>query len=194
MTVKTVTQRTTRALQDKRITAKEAKEIIKAAETNTQGKTDKVSKGEAKKIAALFEGTRSDPPPGVGWNPPPPGTPMKPSMEREARKAFNDFFIKHRLPMGENEGAMTNRIKTMMEVIDRGEPLAKAPSTRNLHEVFLHDHRPVDGERLDAFVDSDKNRFYVRSESHNRANPSGETKWYGPFAFAERSVNPPRPR
>lgn len=119
---------------------------------------------------------------------------QKPVMESEARKVFNDFFIKHRLPMGENEMAMTNRIKTMLEVMDRGEPLEKAPSTRNLHELFLHDRRPVDGERLDAFVDSEKNRFYLRSEIQTRANPDSEPRWYGPFPFATRSVNPPRPR
>jgi hypothetical protein len=193
MTVKTVGQKATQALKNEHISGREAKQIIKAAETTPAGKADKVTKGEAKKIGEIFERATHHPRPGVGWNPPPPGHSPKPTMDLEARKAFNQFFIKHKLPYGENESAIKGQIQTLLQVMDRGEALTKAPSTKNLHEVFLHDHRPMNGERLDAFYDAEKNKFFLRSDSIGDVNSAG-IKWFGPFPMAHIAINPPRPR
>jgi hypothetical protein len=189
------------ARQDGKITAREAKQIIKAAEKTPAGDADKVTNVEAKRVGEFFErrtarpGGVGGPPPGATWNPPPPGSPLNPDMTQAARKEFNQFFIRQKLPYGENEEAMRGRMQASLERTGLGDKLPRAPRTAALHEVPLHDRRPVDGDRQVAFYDAEKKTFFVRADGGGRAN-QGE-RWHGPFEFNDRptvSVNPPRPR
>lgn len=196
MTAVKVGQRITTARHDGVITVKEAKNIVATAETNAAGKPDKVSNAEAKKVGELYVGPHATPSnPSVAYNPPPPHTEFNPTLKPGAKRVFNDFFIRHKLPYGDNAENMKSRMTALIGRNGLGEQMTKAPSTRSLHEVFLHDNRMVDGDRQDAFYDAEKNRFFIRAEGGGRANGPGQ-RWYGPFEMSDpviHPLNPPRP-
>lgn len=196
MTAAKVGQRINTARSNGVISTQEAKEIVKAAEKTPTGKADKVTNAEAKKVGTLFEGPRipasHD---GLMVNPPPPHTPFNPTLQVGAKRVFNDFFIRHKLPYGDNAANIKDRMGTIIERDGLGTKMAKAPNVRNLHEVFLHDNRMVDGDRQDGFYDAEKNRFFIRAQGGGRAN-GAEPRWYGPFEMAAaitHPLNPPRP-
>ena len=200
MTSVKVGQKIATARKDAIVTAKEAKTIIAAAEKNKAGKADKVNNSEAKKIGEFFEAGRGNGGGGgdgrIGRNPPALANPHNPLIEAEAKKAFNQFFIKHKLPYGENEPSMKFKMTQIISQHSLGDLLPKPPSTRNLHEVPLHDNRMVDGDRQVAFYDAEKNKFFVRADGGFRGNPGNVEKWYGPFDMNAplHPLNPPRPR
>jgi hypothetical protein len=194
MTAVKVGQKIQSARSNGVISTKEAKDIVAAAEQKASGAPDKVTNAEAKKVGELFEGPRIPTgQPGMSINPPPPHTPFNPDLQVGAKRVFNDFFIRHKLPYGENTANIKDRMGAILERNGLGTKMAKAPSTRSLHEVFLHDNRMVDGDRQDAFYDAEKNRFFVRAQGGGRAN-GPEARWYGPFDMAPaHPLNPPRP-
>jgi hypothetical protein len=183
MSIRTVERSIRHALADNKLTQAEAEDIVTTAEKGP------VTTGEARRIAELYEdGQFKFPthfPPGALPQPRPPLYDMEPG----AAQPLLNFFIAERVPQAKMYGLVKEDIEAALDGLDRSsKALDEAPRVRNLHEVQLHDNRPADGERLDAFVDTRKDEFYLKSTGAGMAGPDTIGPfWYGPFPLEELS-------
>lgn len=157
------------------ITHEEAQKILETAKASAS-RRDQVTEGEAKLLAGLagssFEGAAAL------------------SVAPEAREELETFFEKHHLPFGANEAKLRARVGQLLEGAELSRPLAEAPETRQLHPLFLDDQRRCDGPLREAFVDSAKGQFFLKSTpAPGMGSNQPQVRWHGPFTLrASESV------
>jgi hypothetical protein len=181
MSIRTVERSIRKALDDNKLTQAEAETIIATAE---KGPT---TTGEARRIADLYEkGQWFMPntfPPGALPQPRPPQY----EMEAGAEKSLLNFFVSERVPQGGMYKPVKEDIEAALKDVDySGMQLDEAPRTHNLHHVHLKDQRMVDGPRTDAYVDTQKDEFYLKVTGAGMAGPDTVGPfWYGPIELKE---------
>lgn len=141
----------------------------------------KVTNAEAKTVADAYEAARG---PNAGSPNPSGCLYMGPIMDPEARETFDGFFAQYGIAGGENVKPIKQQILENWMYEDRGERTTKAPNTRHLIYVALRDNRPVDGPLTEAYVDSAKGQFYVKSTPARGFDREGNAippAWFGPL-------------
>lgn len=108
-----------------------------------------------------------------------------PIRTAESTAKFEQFFAAYNIPGGKNETTLKNQIERTLELVPRGEPLARAPKTTHLIPLLVADNRPVDGPRVEAFVNAAKGTFYVQYTPARMfiGGKPNDPRTYGPFAI-----------
>lgn len=182
MSIRTVNREIRKALTDNVLTQSEAETIVKTAEKG------RITTGETKAVANLYEdGQFKFPthfPPGALPQPRPPMY----DLQGGAAQTFMNFFIQERVPQGKVYGEMKEDVEAAIRDINH-EALATAePNTKHLHHVHIDDKRMVDGPRTDAYVNTEKDEFYLKVTGAGMAGPDTVGPyWYGPIALTELS-------
>jgi hypothetical protein len=183
MSIRTVERSIRHALADNKLTKAEAENIIATAEKGP------ITTGEARRIADLYEkGQWFMPntfPPGALPQPRPPQY----QMEDGAAQPLLNFFIAERVPQGSMYKPVKEDIEAALKNVDYNAlALDTPPNTKNLHHVHLKDMRMVDGPRTDAYVDTNKDEFYLKVTGAGMAGPDTiGPYWHGPIPLKELS-------
>jgi hypothetical protein len=184
MSIRSVERSIRQALSDNKLTKAEAEDIVATAEKGP------VTTGEAERIVDLYQK-------GVWYMPGhfPHGAlpqPRPPQYEAEpgAHAPLLNFFIEQRVPEGSMYKPVKEDIEAALKNIDySGLALDEAPKTHNLHHVHLRDMRMVDGPRTDAYVDTQRDEFYLKTTGAGMAGPHTIGPfWHGPIPLKE--LNP----
>jgi hypothetical protein len=179
MSIRSVSREVRSALRDQSVSGSEAKSIVAEAEKG------RVTTGESKQLVDVWNQANS-------WSlAGPMGHLNSPRvhMDNEARNTFNAYFAAHSVPAGENFAGVKQQILNTLENTPRGEALDCEPNLKNLHPVFLGDSRPVDGEALSAFLNTEKKEFYLQSTGAGMAGPEHVGPFfYGPFKLDDSKL------
>jgi hypothetical protein len=160
------------------ITGREAGKIVKEAEKGV------VTVGEAKAIGDVFaRGVKLSP--GNFMTEMCPETPATtPVLSTAAQGRFDKFFLQHNLPYGAGAASVKQQVRAALDKQGLGDALARKPDTKNLHPVVMHDHRPVDGDKQTAWVDTKSKTFFLQSEGDFRGAGHVDN-FFGPFSLEE---------
>ncbi len=175
MSTLSVSKKIKSAMADAFITKVEAETIVKEAEKG------RITVGEGKAIADLFDRGNREVPPGMMVTLAIPEHPGDVVMEAGANNVLNAFFAKHQVPAGAEKKLMLERIDSALAKNGWGPALAKEPNTKNLYLVRLpYPEGAADYPTRNAFVDVKKGEFYL-SVSGGLVPPGVlPTRWYGP--------------
>jgi hypothetical protein len=167
----------------------EAAQIIRSAEKTPSGNPSRVTEGEGKLIGDLFERRvkASSSRPGTMMTMACPENPGA-TMDTGAVKSFEAFFKRNDLPYGQN---VRDKINTALEN-GYGPELAQAPAGLDkMNYIFMHDHRMVDGNKLEAYVDASKKQFYLKSTGAGMGGPDTiGPYWHGPISLSSANASP----
>jgi hypothetical protein len=180
MSIRSVNRQINKALKDNVLTQCEAETIVQNAEKG------RLTTGETKAIADLYtEGQWYMPnhfPHGAFPQPRPPQYEMKAGAEQ----TLLNFFVANKIPQGEGYKTAKTEIEFALKDFDYSCELPEAPNTKHLHHVHLRDQRPVDGNRTDAYVNTEKQEFYLKVTGAGMAGPDTVGPyWYGPIKMNE---------
>ena len=180
MSTLSVSKKIKSAMADAFITKLEAETIVKEAEKG------RVTVGEGKAIADLFDRGNREVPPGMMVTLAIPEHPGDVVMEAGANNVLNAFFAKHQVPAGAEKKVMLERIESSLAKNGWGPSLATAPDTKKLHLVRLpYPEGAADYPTRNAFVDVKKGEFYL-SVSGGLLPPGVlPTRWFGPNKLGE---------
>lgn len=167
----------------KQVDAKEADRIVKDAERGI------ITNGEAKLLGDLFDRQPTPIKPGMMMTMACPESPGAVGFDAKANAKFESFFETHDLPYGGNRAGFKSRIQSAIAEQGSGPELKGPPrGVKHMAHVFIRDSRPVDGNRVDAFVDARKNQIYIQTTGAGMAGPHTVGPfWSGPIQL------PPKP-
>ncbi|OGQ26556.1 MAG: hypothetical protein A2138_19480 [Deltaproteobacteria bacterium RBG_16_71_12] len=175
MTTLSVSKQIKTAMADAFITKAEAETVVKEAEKG------RLTVGEGKAIADLFDRGNRELPPGMMVTLAIPEHPGDVVMEAGANIVLNAFFAKHAIPAGAEKKAMLERIDSSLAKNGWGTPLASAPNVKKLYLVRLpYPEGVADYPTRNAFVDVKKGEFYLSVSGGLVAPGVLPTRWYGP--------------
>jgi hypothetical protein len=185
MSIRTVNKQIRKALRDNVLTQNEAETIVKTAEKGP------LTTGEARRISDLYErGEWFMPdtfPLGAFPQPRPPEYEMTPG----ARSTLMQFFEAHEVPQGTAYGDVKKAILASFDESTMVDHPATRPSNQhNLHRVTLRDRRAIGGSRLDAYLDTRKDVFFVK-QSTSGFGALGGPQWFGPFKVEDPAERTP---
>ncbi|MBI1945930.1 MAG: hypothetical protein HYS27_09550 [Deltaproteobacteria bacterium] len=175
MSTLSVSKQIKTAMADAFITKLEAETVVKEAEKG------RLTVGESKAIADLFDRGNREIPPGMMVTLAIPEHPGDVVMEAGANNVLNAFFAKHQIPAGAEKKIMIERIESSLAKDGWGTPLTTAPNVKNLHLVRLpYPEGAADYPTRNAFVDTKKGEYYLSVSGGLVAPGVLPTKWYGP--------------
>lgn len=185
MSIRTVNKQINKALQDHKLTQCEAEKIIETAEKGP------LTTGEARRISDLYERGEWFMPDTFPHGALPQPRPPEYEMEPGARATLMSFFVENKVPQGSAHGDVKEAILASLDASSMVDHATTRPRNQhNLHRVTLRDRRVVDGDRLDAYLDTNKDEFFVKQTGSGFGGVVGPF-WYGPFEVQEPADRTP---